>query len=255
LTRSETVRETSLGRLRNGWTAIRRSCCTRCPWRLPGVQLAQQLGDQLTVLLAPQGPHQLCPRSILVRLKSLIGQRMTSWYFTPSSRLTKTFNQAMTSVTLGRFRVPAPQLYLIAGASLVGLLFLRHVSSSLRDDKFKTCSSPKETTLPRLSGDELGKLPYHPNALPGARDVDSPYGSIRVYEWGPEDGEKILLIHGISTPSIALTDLAYRLVEKGCRVMLFGMLILLHVIRSLDQIIDAPTSLLQRCLINIYLWI
>ena len=67
-------------------------------------------------------------------------------------------------------------------------------------------------------------LPYPPDALPGARDVDSPYGSIRVYEWGPEDGEKILLIHGISTPSIALTDLANKLVGKGCRVMLFGRL-------------------------------
>ncbi|KAF3046255.1 hypothetical protein E8E11_008353 [Didymella keratinophila] len=129
----------------------------------------------------------------------------------------------MTSVALGRFRVPAPQLYLIAGASLGGLLFLRHVSSSLRADKFKTCSSPRENILPGLSGDELKKLPYPPDALPGVRDVNSPYGSIRVYEWGPEDGEKILLIHGISTPSIALTDLAYKLVGKGCRVMLFDL--------------------------------
>lgn len=129
----------------------------------------------------------------------------------------------MTSA-LARFRVPAPQLFLIAGASLGGLLFLRHVSSSLRTDKFKTPLSPRAKTLPRPSGDELEELPYPPDALPGARDVDSPYGSIRVYEWGPEDGEKMLLIHGISTPSIALTDLAYKLVEKGCRVMLFGTL-------------------------------
>ncbi|KAF3045495.1 hypothetical protein E8E12_008088 [Didymella heteroderae] len=128
----------------------------------------------------------------------------------------------MTSA-LSRFRIPAPQLYLIAGASLGGLLFLRHVSSSLRADKFNTLSSPRESVLPGLSGDELKKLPYPPDALPGARDVDSPYGSIRVYEWGPEDGEKILLIHGISTPSIALTDLACKLVEKGCRVMLFDL--------------------------------
>lgn len=135
----------------------------------------------------------------------------------------------MTS-TLGRFRLPAPQLYLIAGASLGGLLFLRHVSSSLRADKFKTLLSPRETFLLGLSQDELKKLPYPPDALPGARDVDSPYGSIRVYEWGPEDGEKILLIHGISTPSIALADLAHKLVEKGCRVMLFGTLGLPRVI-------------------------
>lgn len=128
----------------------------------------------------------------------------------------------MTS-TLARFRLPAPHLYLIAGASLGGLLFLRHVSSSLRADKFKTLKSPRETSLLGLSEDELKNLPYPPDALPGARDVDSPYGSIRVYEWGPEDGERILLIHGISTPSIALADLAHKLVEKGCRVMLFGM--------------------------------
>ncbi|KAF2632774.1 alpha/beta-hydrolase [Macroventuria anomochaeta] len=128
----------------------------------------------------------------------------------------------MTSI-LGRFRLPVPHVYLIAGASLGGLLFLRHVSSSLRADKFRTLLSPRETTLLELSGDEVKKLPYPPDALPGARDVDSPYGSIRVYEWGPEDGEKLLLIHGISTPSIALTDLAYKLVQKGCRVMLFDL--------------------------------
>lgn len=132
------------------------------------------------------------------------------------------FNPAIMTSTLARFRVAAPQLYLIAGASVGGLLFLRHVSSSLRADKLKTQLSPRESSLRGLSGDELNKLPYPPDALPGARDVDSPYGSIRVNEWGPEDGEQILLIHGISTPSIALADLAHKLVEKGCRVMLFG---------------------------------
>lgn len=126
----------------------------------------------------------------------------------------------MTS-TLGRFRLPAPHVYLIAGASLGGLLFLRHVSTSLRADKYKNILSPKHTIHDDI-GEEAGILPYPADALPGSRDVESPYGSIRVYEWGPEHGEKILLIHGISTPSIALTDLANKLVEKGCRVMLFG---------------------------------
>lgn len=125
----------------------------------------------------------------------------------------------MTS-TIGRFSIPAPHVYLIAGASLGGLLFLRHVSTSLETVKFKTLPSPRATDS--LKGEQLKTLPYPPDALPGARDVDSPFGSIRVYEWGPEEGEKILLIHGISTPSIALTDLAYKLVEKGCRVLLFG---------------------------------
>jgi pimeloyl-ACP methyl ester carboxylesterase len=44
-----------------------------------------------------------------------------------------------------------------------------------------------------------------------------------VYEWGPEEGRKVLLIHGISTPCIALGGVANGLVEKGCRVMLLDL--------------------------------
>lgn len=65
-------------------------------------------------------------------------------------------------------------------------------------------------------------LPYQPDTLPGGRDVDTPYGSIRAYEWGPEHGRKVLLVHGISTPCIALGAVAETLVSHGCRVLLFG---------------------------------
>jgi signal recognition particle GTPase len=47
------------------------------------------------------------------------------------------------------------------------------------------------------------------------------YGSIRVYEWGPEDGPRVLFIHGINTTCQTLGKLAHALVKKGCRVMLF----------------------------------
>lgn len=143
------------------------------------------------------------------------------WGTSHPSRLDHEVCRAMTSA-LGRFRLPAPHVYLIAGASLGGLLFLRHVSTSLRADKYSNVLSLKHNIYASI--EDVETLPYPPDAIPGARDVESPYGSIRVYEWGPEDGEKILLIHGISTPSIALTDLANKLVEKGCRVMLFGRL-------------------------------
>lgn len=83
-------------------------------------------------------------------------------------------------------------------------------------------ASPRQS-LQLLSAQSLEDLPYPPNALPGARDVDTPYGNIRVYEWGPEDGRKVLLVHGISTPCIALAGTAKLLVEKGCRVMLFDL--------------------------------
>ncbi|KAI0007467.1 alpha/beta-hydrolase [Xylariaceae sp. FL0662B] len=79
------------------------------------------------------------------------------------------------------------------------------------------------TPSPLAAAQTEKNLPYPPDALPGARDVATPYGSIRVYEWGPEDGDRVLLVHGISTPAVALGDLAHELVGRGCRVMLFDL--------------------------------
>lgn len=53
--------------------------------------------------------------------------------------------------------------------------------------------------------------------------MSSPYGSLRVYEWGPEDGRKVLLVHGITNPCIALGGIAQGLVDKGCRVIMFDL--------------------------------
>ena len=60
------------------------------------------------------------------------------------------------------------------------------------------------------------------DSLPGARDVYSPWGKMRAYEWGPKEGRKVLLLHGLSTPSLSLGTLANSLASKGCRVMLLG---------------------------------
>ena len=84
-------------------------------------------------------------------------------------------------------------------------------------------SSPR-TKLSSLTEAELAKLPYPPTFYPGGRWVKTPHGTIRVYEFGPEDGRKVLFVHGISTPCCVYRDVAWRLVEEGgCRVMLFGM--------------------------------
>ncbi len=63
--------------------------------------------------------------------------------------------------------------------------------------------SPLTTHLPNLTPSEIAALPYPPTVLPGARSVPTPYGTIHVFEFGPEQGEKVLLLHGISTPCVA----------------------------------------------------
>lgn len=64
--------------------------------------------------------------------------------------------------------------------------------------------------------------PYRLDEFPGGRQIRTSYGTLQVFEWGPEDGDKVLLLHGIGTPCIAMGDMAKEFVAKGCRVMLFG---------------------------------
>jgi hypothetical protein len=108
----------------------------------------------------------------------------------------------------------------VASAGLTALL-----TSQYRNNVHAPCriiDSPLPLIQRTLTKEQQKRLPYDPGALEGARDVETPFGSIRVYEWGPEDGKKVLLVHGISTPCIALSGLADELAQKGCRVMMFG---------------------------------
>lgn len=110
----------------------------------------------------------------------------------------------------------------VIAATVVGTitaLRLAHIALDHRTEQ--TAPSARATLLTKISAEEASALDYPPDALPGGRYVDSPYGIIRVYEWGPEDGRKVLFVHGITTPCIALGALAQGLVDKGCRVMLF----------------------------------
>ena len=105
---------------------------------------------------------------------------------------------------------------------VVGLAIAAKTRASARQSAQKVIPSPRTTLLPQLSASEIAALPYRPDVLPGGRWVDSPYGTIRVYEWGSEHGRKVLLVHGISNPCPVLGGLAGGLVERGCRVMLIG---------------------------------
>ena len=83
---------------------------------------------------------------------------------------------------LDRFRpskdsIPWPAIAAGSGLFVAGLL----VRGFLSGKKQGTVNpSPLTTVLPKLSKEEIAKLPYPPDALPGARDVATPYGSIRV---------------------------------------------------------------------------
>ena len=89
-------------------------------------------------------------------------------------------------------------------------------------------SSPRQTLIPQLTSDQAKALPYPPDLMPGARDVDTPFGMMRVYEWGLSNGRKVIFVHGDTSPAPLLALIAKALAAKGCRVMLFGMSLYNH---------------------------
>ncbi|KAF2402869.1 alpha/beta-hydrolase [Trichodelitschia bisporula] len=115
---------------------------------------------------------------------------------------------------------------LTAGAAAIGLALLLgrlRNRSELQQPADNVIPSPLTTALPSLSPEEIRQLAYPPDLFPGARDVDSLFGTFRVYEWGPEEGRKVLLVHGISTPCVSLGGVAHELVKRGYRVMLLDL--------------------------------
>ncbi|CAM1505635.1 Fc.00g112720.m01.CDS01 [Cosmosporella sp. VM-42] len=110
-----------------------------------------------------------------------------------------------------------PSAALVATTAVATVAFLAIAKATLWPARPKVLRNPLKLGV-------VGKeLVYQPDAFPGARDVDTPYGTIRVYEFGPENGEKVLFVHGISTPCITLGPIAHALVKRGCRVMLFDL--------------------------------
>ncbi|KAF8739744.1 Alpha beta-hydrolase, partial [Rhizoctonia solani] len=75
----------------------------------------------------------------------------------------------------------------------------------------------------------LGELKKHANKLypadiygPGDT-VELTKGEVKYWIYGPEEGKKVVLIHGLSIPSIIWKEVATRLSRTGFRVLLFDL--------------------------------
>lgn len=86
------------------------------------------------------------------------------------------------------------------------------------------CTPSPRIDLPSLSEDAIAALPYPPDLYPGGRWLHTPYGVIRMFEFGPADGKPLVFVHGISTPCCVAQDLVDILEKKGGhRILIFDL--------------------------------
>ncbi|KIM77354.1 hypothetical protein PILCRDRAFT_76914 [Piloderma croceum F 1598] len=64
---------------------------------------------------------------------------------------------------------------------------------------------------------------YPDDFYPGGEYVTFPQGRTRYWLIGPEKGKKIILIHGLSIPSLVYRDVAPILASKGYRILLYDL--------------------------------
>ncbi|KAI0651800.1 alpha/beta-hydrolase [Trametes meyenii] len=64
---------------------------------------------------------------------------------------------------------------------------------------------------------------YPADLFPNGDYANLPYGRVRYWTLGPEEGTKVVLIHGISTPSITWREVAPYLAKHGFRVLVYDL--------------------------------
>lgn len=87
--------------------------------------------------------------------------------------------------------------------------------------RFSARKEPKIVKAPRPTASNLSFYPS--DFYPGGKNVETPYGSIRIYEFGPEEGQRLLFIHGITTPSPVFAGILPAMADAGFRICTFDL--------------------------------
>ncbi|KAI0268094.1 alpha/beta-hydrolase [Gloeopeniophorella convolvens] len=78
-------------------------------------------------------------------------------------------------------------------------------------------------SLASLGPETKAKDIYPEDYYTGGAYVSLPFGRVRYWLMGPENGKKIVLIHGLSVPSLIWKDVAPALASRGFRVLMYDL--------------------------------
>ncbi|KAH9944428.1 alpha/beta-hydrolase [Epithele typhae] len=82
---------------------------------------------------------------------------------------------------------------------------------------------PVDHSMEALPMDCRLRQMYPDDLFPNGAYAALPYGRVRYWLMGPQDGIKVVLIHGLSTPAITWKDIAPYLAERGFRLLVYDL--------------------------------
>ncbi|KAI0361681.1 alpha/beta-hydrolase [Trametes cingulata] len=82
---------------------------------------------------------------------------------------------------------------------------------------------PVDPSMEALPATSRIRQIFPEDLFPNGNYAQLPHGRVRFWILGPEDGTKVVLIHGISTPGVTWKDIAPYLAEEGFRVLVYDL--------------------------------
>ncbi|KAG0204451.1 hypothetical protein BGX28_003597, partial [Mortierella sp. GBA30] len=105
-----------------------------------------------------------------------------------------------------------------AVSTVLAAVGLRKAYASITAERGKTLPS-----LRAVASQLAHKCAYPENYFPGGAYAELSFGETHYFLFGPEDGKKVVFVHGLSTPASVYNRVARQMVKNGCRVLLYDL--------------------------------
>ncbi|KAF9336437.1 hypothetical protein BG006_008718 [Podila minutissima] len=105
-----------------------------------------------------------------------------------------------------------------AASALFAAVGARKVYSSITAERGLVLPS-----LRALSSQESSSSAYPEDYYPGGGYAELTFGETHYFMFGPEEGKKVVFVHGLSTPASVWSKVARHMATSGCRVLLYDL--------------------------------
>ncbi|KAF9570174.1 hypothetical protein EC968_002113 [Mortierella alpina] len=118
--------------------------------------------------------------------------------------------------------------------------FLAAILAGLGAQKlYQSITAEIDLPLPSLKdvAQQLGRdCAYPEDYFPGGAYAELPFGETHYFLFGPDNGKRVVFVHGLSTPASVYSKVARQMAESGHRVLLYGAIVASYAYRFPESV-------------------